>query len=258
MITGFLLFGYGAALAYRKINETVTAVKSPLRLPASIWKPIGKWEENGGIEVAQIECSYWKTKQSQSYLLSAPSTRADLGAVTGTTTPLKFAEVRISRIPSPLSTDTCGLLTISQDLFKAVSMATTILQSENSLFVAWVKEWQHKPLTHKLSTHWYTFTTLTPHPTPSPVSGCKSCLNVCAYVLRCVCSCSHTVLRYKRSLRAVSSLLSTLMLCCNLSSFKSLPGVNAGAFSCRCSPVVLTVTVLMCCTVTLSALKGAL
>jgi len=36
MITGFLLFGFGAALAYRKINEAVTAVKSPLRLPDMI------------------------------------------------------------------------------------------------------------------------------------------------------------------------------------------------------------------------------
>jgi len=58
MITGFLLFGFGAALVYWKINETVTAVKSPLRLPESIWKPIGKWEENGGIVVVQIGCSY--------------------------------------------------------------------------------------------------------------------------------------------------------------------------------------------------------
>ena len=36
MITGFLLIGLGPALFYRKIDETVTAVKSPLRLPDMI------------------------------------------------------------------------------------------------------------------------------------------------------------------------------------------------------------------------------
>jgi len=36
MITGFLLFGFGADLAYREINETMTAVKNPPRLPESI------------------------------------------------------------------------------------------------------------------------------------------------------------------------------------------------------------------------------
>ena len=36
MITGFLLIGLGAALVYRKTDETVTAVKSPLRLPDMI------------------------------------------------------------------------------------------------------------------------------------------------------------------------------------------------------------------------------
>ena len=36
MITGFLLIGLGAALVYLKIDKTVTAVKSPLRLPDMI------------------------------------------------------------------------------------------------------------------------------------------------------------------------------------------------------------------------------
>ena len=36
MITGFLLFGLGATLIYRKIKETATAVISPLRLPEMI------------------------------------------------------------------------------------------------------------------------------------------------------------------------------------------------------------------------------
>jgi len=36
IIIGFLLFGFGAALAYWKMNEMVTAVKSPPRLPESI------------------------------------------------------------------------------------------------------------------------------------------------------------------------------------------------------------------------------
>jgi len=48
VITGFLLFGFGAALAYRKMNETVTAVKSPLRLPDMIEiGSIGDLLENG-------------------------------------------------------------------------------------------------------------------------------------------------------------------------------------------------------------------
>ena len=36
MITGFLLFGLGATLIYRKIKETATAVISPIRLPEMI------------------------------------------------------------------------------------------------------------------------------------------------------------------------------------------------------------------------------
>ena len=36
MITGFLLFGLGATLIYRKIKETATAVISPVRLPEMI------------------------------------------------------------------------------------------------------------------------------------------------------------------------------------------------------------------------------
>ena len=36
MVIGFLLIGLGVALVYRKINETGTAVKSPLRLPLMI------------------------------------------------------------------------------------------------------------------------------------------------------------------------------------------------------------------------------
>src|SRR4029434_6040597 len=36
VITGFLLFGLGATLIYRKIKETATAVISPLRLPEMI------------------------------------------------------------------------------------------------------------------------------------------------------------------------------------------------------------------------------
>jgi len=52
IITGFLLFGFGATLAFRKMNEAVTAVKSPLRLPDMIdlktyWKMGGKWMDSG-------------------------------------------------------------------------------------------------------------------------------------------------------------------------------------------------------------------
>ena len=36
LITGFLLIGLGGTLVYRKMYETVTAVKSPLRLPDMI------------------------------------------------------------------------------------------------------------------------------------------------------------------------------------------------------------------------------
>ena len=39
MITGFLLIGLDAALVYWKIDETVTAVKSPLRLTDMIDAP---------------------------------------------------------------------------------------------------------------------------------------------------------------------------------------------------------------------------
>jgi len=48
MITGFLLFGFGAALAYRKINETVTAVKSPLRLPNRFENLLENGKKMGG------------------------------------------------------------------------------------------------------------------------------------------------------------------------------------------------------------------
>src|SRR4029434_549967 len=57
--------------------------------------------------------------------------RALAKAVAGKTTPLKIAAVRLSLIPFPLSTDTCGLFVSVQDPFKAVSMATTILRTEN-------------------------------------------------------------------------------------------------------------------------------
>src|SRR4029434_11284003 len=42
--------------------------------------------------------------------------RALAKAVAGKTTPLKIAAVRLSLIPFPLSTDTCGLLSLSRTL----------------------------------------------------------------------------------------------------------------------------------------------
>ncbi|XP_056295057.1 uncharacterized protein LOC130209432 isoform X5 [Pseudoliparis swirei] len=53
LITGFLLFGFGAALAYRKIKETVTAVKSPLRLPDMIDVGQSCWHSDFGIKPSE-------------------------------------------------------------------------------------------------------------------------------------------------------------------------------------------------------------
>src|SRR4029434_1449987 len=106
--------------------------------------------------------------------------RALAKAVAGkTTTPLKIAAVRLSLIPFPLSTDTCGLLSLSRTLSRLSPWQRQSCELRICPIVAWGKE-QPRPThtrtlhelyihTHVHTTHRYAFTPPTPHPMPSPL-----------------------------------------------------------------------------------------
>ena len=143
-----MLIGLGTALVYRKIKETVTAVKSPLRrwaelLALRLWLYTAIWITSWRL-LTTIWITTWRSSQlckgnwinletgrkrsrrANWRLLPRPNNPnlicfrppqpagALAKAVAGTTTPLKIAAVRLSCIPFPLSTDTCGLLSLSR------------------------------------------------------------------------------------------------------------------------------------------------
>ena len=66
--------------------------------------------------------------------------RALAKAVAGKTTPLKIAAVRLSLIPFPLSTDTCGLLSLSRTLSRLSPWQRQSCELRICLIVAWGKE----------------------------------------------------------------------------------------------------------------------
>src|SRR4029434_10918026 len=82
--------------------------------------------------------------------------RALATAVAGKTTPLKIAAVRLSLIPFPLSTDTCGLLSLSRTLSRLSPWQRQSCELRICLIVAWGKE-QPRP-THTQTFYMHTNT----------------------------------------------------------------------------------------------------
>src|SRR4029434_8113497 len=62
LITGFLLIGLGGTLVYRKMYETVTAVKSPLRLPDMI-EALGRAVGTQTVAIHRDMITTWKSSR---------------------------------------------------------------------------------------------------------------------------------------------------------------------------------------------------
>src|SRR4029434_3053224 len=168
LITGFLLIGLGGTLVYRKMYETVTAVKSPLRLPDMI-EALGRAVGTQTVAIHaiwitswQLLTAIWITTRRSSRLCKGNWSNSETGRNrsrranwrTAQTTPIlsafgplnqhclgqgccwnnnspedRCSETLLHSLP-PFHRHLWIVVSV-QDLFKDVSMATTILRTEN-------------------------------------------------------------------------------------------------------------------------------